>query len=57
MVCSPVATASTTSRVLRAGATASVLGHRVMAASTVGRSCGRSRLGMCASSTDSTRPR
>jgi hypothetical protein len=31
--------------VLRAGATASVLGHRVMAASTIGRSCARSAPG------------
>ena len=37
--------------VLRAGSTQLVLGHRVMAPSTLGRFCGRSRSGMSASST------
>jgi hypothetical protein len=42
---------------LRAGASASVLGHRVMAASTVGPSCARSPSATSASSTGSPRPR
>ena len=37
--------------VLRAGSTGLVLGHRVMAPRRWGRSCGRSRSGMSASST------
>ena len=39
--------------VLRAGSTGLILGHRVMAPSTLGRFCGRSRSGMSASSTES----
>ena len=37
--------------VLRSGETARVLGHRVLAPSTLGRSCGASRSDTCASST------
>jgi len=37
--------------VLRAGSTGLILGHRVMAPSTLGTFCGRSRSGMSASST------
>jgi hypothetical protein len=42
---------------LRAGSTGLILGHRVMAPSTLGTFCGRSRSGMSASSTTCWIPR